>query len=142
MPQMVALKRKKKKSCLFLPTLKNTGTEWALSLKTGNQNHPVCLILFTSDFSDWPGDDNLKFIVLKVSVSSLLLPSTVHSLEAPSNEVYRWHEPLPENWEKERINKMNLPTSLKLYLFFHGRAKHSLFKAIVSIVFISQKSQE
>ena len=64
---------------MFLLTLKNTEAELALSPKT-EKPLPPRLIMFTSDFSDWPRDANLTLIVKKDSLSSLVLPSMVQLL--------------------------------------------------------------
>lgn len=64
---------------MFLLTLKNTEAEFALSPQT-EKHVPPRLIMFTSDFSDWPRDANLTLIVKKDSLSSLVLPSMVQLL--------------------------------------------------------------
>lgn len=59
--------------------LKNTEAEFALSPKT-EKHVPPRLIMFTSDFSDWPRDANLTLIVKKAALSSLVLPPMVQRL--------------------------------------------------------------
>lgn len=62
------------------------------------------LIMFALDFSDWPGDANLKLIVIKDS--SLPYFPCLTLAEALSNDFYRWCDSPPRKVYKQE-NKVN-----------------------------------